>query len=187
MKHYTEKGKSRAPLPPRQKCPTSAGKQMTLLPILANLPALSFLLPSPAGLVAGPPPLHWGFLRWVGGNGEMGREVKCQQGLGPGSPSWMVGSTHGSRPYGQHVHGSCLLSERKSNRIGCVRPFPCGVCPVSCSAVPKLFVGLVFHQLPLCPPWRKRDVCKQNSGLLPRFRVLINLPSQGGTVTCITQ
>lgn len=99
MKHYAEKGKSRVPLP-RLKRPTTAGKQMTLFTILAKIPALSFLLPFPAGLVAGPPPLCWGFLGQVGGNGEMGREVKCQRGLGPGSPSWMGGSTHGSRPRG---------------------------------------------------------------------------------------
>lgn len=107
------------------------------------------------------------------------------------SRSWISQLDGGFYPWKQTPwitnHGSCLLSERKSNRIGHVRLFPYGVSPASCSTVPKLFVGLVFHQLHLCPPRSKWDVCKQNSGLLPGFRVLINPPSQGETVTCITQ
>lgn len=143
MKHYAEKWKSRAPLPSWQKCPTPAGKQITLLPTLDNLPAVSLLLPSRAGLAAGPPPLHWGFLRRVGGNGATGREVKRQRRLDPGSPSWTVGSTHGSRPSGQQACSSCLLSGRKTYGMVHVRPFPYGVSPASSSTVPKPLVGLV--------------------------------------------
>ena len=182
MKHYSEKWKSRAPLPCRQKCPTPAGKQVTLLPTLANLPAVSLLLPSQAGLVAGPPPPCWGFLRRAGGNGATGREVKRQQGLVPGSPSWTVGSTHGSRPSGRQAHSSCLLSERKKTWDG-----SCQTLSVPCLSSKFLHrsqtargAGVsVFHWLHLHPPSSKWDVCKQNSGLLPHpgFRTLINLPS----------
>lgn len=120
------------------------------------------------------------------------REVKHQRGLDPGSPSWPVGSTHGSRPSGQQAHCLCLLSERKKTTWGGSRQtlsvwcLSSNIFPHSQTA-PEAGVRM-FHQLHLCPPWNKWDVCKQNSGLLPALVLgpLQTLLPRGGAVTCIT-
>jgi len=138
MKHYAEK--SRAPLPPRRKCPTPAGKQVTLLPPLADLPAVSLLLPSPAGLAAGPPltprlpPARGGQTVRRGGESWSLRSRISQ--LDGGLYPWKQ-TKRTTRPL--FVPASC--KEKRTGRLG---PDPCaaGFLQRVPLTVPKLLVGL---------------------------------------------